>query len=103
MLIETRFANTPQIHLVKSPGGARTQLTFFKDSARDAKNKVAYSNAVFSKDGKGIYVATDRDSEFKNLAYIELSTKKYTYLLNKIDWDIDSLALSWDGKKSPFL
>src|SRR5512132_2124518 len=28
MLISTRFANTPQVHRVVSPGGARTQLTF---------------------------------------------------------------------------
>src|SRR5690242_20367568 len=36
MLISTRFADTSQIHLVKFPGGARTQLTFFKDSASGA-------------------------------------------------------------------
>ena len=28
MLITTRFADTPQLHLVKSPGGARKQVTF---------------------------------------------------------------------------
>ncbi len=32
MLIATRFADTPQVHLVKAPGGARQQLTFFADS-----------------------------------------------------------------------
>lgn len=31
MLIRTRFANTPQIHLLEFPGGARTQLTFFSE------------------------------------------------------------------------
>jgi dipeptidyl aminopeptidase/acylaminoacyl peptidase len=31
MLIGTRFADTVQIHEVKMPGGARTQLTFFPD------------------------------------------------------------------------
>jgi dipeptidyl aminopeptidase/acylaminoacyl peptidase len=31
MLIETRFGDTPQIHRVLMPGGARTQLTFFSD------------------------------------------------------------------------
>src|SRR5216684_730474 len=31
MLIETRFADTAQVHQVKFPGGARTQLTFFPD------------------------------------------------------------------------
>src|SRR6202521_5450244 len=32
MLITTRFGDTPQLHLVKMPGGARQQLTFFADS-----------------------------------------------------------------------
>jgi dipeptidyl aminopeptidase/acylaminoacyl peptidase len=31
MLIGTRFANTVQTHLVKFPGGARQQLTFFQE------------------------------------------------------------------------
>src|SRR5438270_3107978 len=31
MLITTRFGNTTQLHLVKMPGGARQQLTFFAD------------------------------------------------------------------------
>src|ERR1700693_4266778 len=32
MLISTRFGDTAQLHLVKMPGGAREQLTFFPDS-----------------------------------------------------------------------
>src|ERR1035438_7354569 len=31
MLITTRFGDTAQVHQVKVPGGARTQLTFFPD------------------------------------------------------------------------
>jgi len=31
MLISTRFANTPQLHLLKFPGGARRQLTFLPE------------------------------------------------------------------------
>ena len=31
MLITTRFGNTPQVHEVKAPGGARTQLSFEED------------------------------------------------------------------------
>ncbi len=34
MLIATRFGATYQIHLVKSPGGARTQLTFYREPVR---------------------------------------------------------------------
>ena len=31
ILIETTFANVPQVHEVRGPGAARTQLTFFRD------------------------------------------------------------------------
>src|SRR5713101_8131204 len=37
MLIATRFAETPQLHLVKMPEGARQQLTFFADSVGAAR------------------------------------------------------------------
>ena len=36
ILISTRFAQTPQIHRVAMPGGARTQLTFYGDPVRTA-------------------------------------------------------------------
>jgi hypothetical protein len=36
LLIGTRFADTVQVHEVKMPGGARTQLTFFPDRVAGA-------------------------------------------------------------------
>jgi dipeptidyl aminopeptidase/acylaminoacyl peptidase len=36
ILISTRFANTPQIHRVVAPGGARTQLTFAQEPVSQA-------------------------------------------------------------------
>lgn len=51
MLINTRFGETPQIHLVKAPGGARRQLTFFSDrvgGARFQPQKGEYF--IFTKD-----------------------------------------------------
>ena len=36
ILISTRFANTPQVHRVISPGGARTQLTFAPEPVTQA-------------------------------------------------------------------
>src|SRR6266480_2862441 len=54
MLISTRFADTPQIHLVKMPGGARTQLTFFKEPARGGLLRPKVGDCfVFSKDVGG--------------------------------------------------
>ncbi len=54
LLIGTRFADVPQIHQVKFPGGARTQLTFFPDRISGASyhpHKGDYF--VFAKDFGG--------------------------------------------------
>ena len=54
MLIVTRFADVPQVHLVKMPGGARTQLTFFPDRVGGAHYGPKGTNYfVFVKDVGG--------------------------------------------------
>jgi dipeptidyl aminopeptidase/acylaminoacyl peptidase len=51
ILIGTRFADTVQIHEVKMPGGARTQLTFFPDRISGATYHPHVGDYfVFSKD-----------------------------------------------------
>src|SRR5215472_2572673 len=54
MLIVTRFADVPQAHLVKAPGGSRTQLTFFPDRVAGARFGPKGSNYfIFRKDVGG--------------------------------------------------
>ncbi len=54
MLISTRFADTAQVHVVKFPGGARTQLTFFRDAARNGTFQPASGESfIYSKDRGG--------------------------------------------------
>src|SRR3989449_1147547 len=51
MLIGTRFADTVQVHEIKMPGGARTQLTFFPDRVSGASYHPHTGDYfVFSKD-----------------------------------------------------
>ena len=51
MLISTRFADTAQVHLVKMPGGARRQMTFFPDRVAGASFHPARGDFfLFSKD-----------------------------------------------------
>ncbi len=51
MLIATRFADVPQIHLVKTPGGARKQLTFFPERVLGASFQPTHGQYfVFQKD-----------------------------------------------------
>ncbi len=63
MLIGTRFANSVQVHNVKAPGAARTQLTFFSEPVAAASfepNSGDYF--LFSRDAGGTnspsYIAT---------------------------------------------
>ena len=54
MLIGTRFEDAQQLHLVKFPGGARTQLTFFPDPVSGASYQPTRGEyIVFSKDVGG--------------------------------------------------
>jgi dipeptidyl aminopeptidase/acylaminoacyl peptidase len=52
MLIATRFANTAQVHRLKFPGGARTQMTFFPEPVDDAS--CPPNNAGFFVFGKDV-------------------------------------------------
>ncbi|MFN5029611.1 MAG: S9 family peptidase [Burkholderiales bacterium] len=70
---------------------------------KDGKETVAYSGAQFSHDGKGLYALTDRGSEFQRLNYIDLATGKHTVLTGDINWDIQSVDLSDDGKMIAFV
>src|SRR5947207_2821510 len=54
ILISTRFGETDQIHIVKSPGAYRKQLTFYPDSVSGASFQPRGGNyVVFSKDSGG--------------------------------------------------
>ena len=65
--------------------------------------QVAYGAGQFSKDGRGLYVTTDKDSEFQRLAYLDLATKQHTYLTDHIKWDVDTFNLSPDGRTIAFV
>ena len=70
---------------------------------KNGNEAVAYRGGQFSRDGKGLYVATDRGSEFQRLNYIDLATGKHTVLTGDIDWDVQSVDLSDDGKMIAFV
>ena len=83
-------------------------LAAFKDypasftPEQKADQPVAYGKAVFSRDGKGIYITTDCDSDFQRLAYLDLATMTPRYLTTGISWDVEDFSLSEDGKTIAF-
>jgi len=90
-------ANESYLWLVDVATGEKKLLT------PKGNEEVAYSGGLFSKDGKGFYTATDRDSEFARLAYFDLATMRPTYLTTDIKWDVDEAALTEDGKTLAFV
>ena len=56
-----------------------------------------YVSPVFTPDSKGIYLLTDKDSEFVYLAYYDIASKTLKKVYEE-GWDLESLALSRDGK-----
>jgi dipeptidyl aminopeptidase/acylaminoacyl peptidase len=54
MLVSTRFGQTAQVHRVKMPGGARTQLTFYPEKVSGARFRPAGGESfVFGRDVGG--------------------------------------------------
>jgi len=98
LVTEAISVNETYLWLFDTATGEKTELT-----PRNTTEKVAYSNARFSKDGKGIYFTFDRDSEFQRLSYLDFSTKQTKVISGGIPWDVDEFALSWDGRKIAFL
>jgi dipeptidyl aminopeptidase/acylaminoacyl peptidase len=62
-----------------------------------APGHVGIAGAKFSRDGQGVYLISDRDSDFAKLRYVNLFTHEKTDISGRVPWDIEQLALSRDG------
>jgi dipeptidyl aminopeptidase/acylaminoacyl peptidase len=96
--VEGISAEETYLWIVDAASGEKTLLT-----PKGGAVKVAYNSARFSKDGRGIYATTDKDSEFQRLAYIDLASKQYNFLTSDIHWNIDEFDLPQDGTKIAFV
>lgn len=97
LLLQEISANETYVWLVDVASGQKKLLT------PKASEQVAYGEAKFSKDGKGFYTTTDRDSEFQRLASIDLATLQPKYLTSDINWDVDAFDVSPDGRTIAFV
>ena len=92
LLGENVSINESYLWKVDAASGQRTLIT------PKSGERIACDNARFSKDGKGIYLITDKDSEFRRLAYLDLAGMKYTFLTSALSWDVEDFQLSDDGR-----
>src|SRR6185369_17236527 len=98
LMTEYVSANESHLWLLDAAGGSPVALT-----PRNGGEPVSYGDGAFSKDGKGLFVTTDKDSEFHRLAYFDFATKQYTFLTDHIKWDVEQFELSRDGKMIAFI
>jgi dipeptidyl aminopeptidase/acylaminoacyl peptidase len=94
---EYESVNRTHLWLVDVATGATTALT-----PRGAADSVAYADARFSRDGRGVWLTTDADGEFRRLAWLDLATKRITPLTPDIPWDVVDVEVSPDGRTVAF-
>lgn len=88
--------NESYLYILDLASGEKTQIN-------PSEKKIGYGNAVWAKDGKGIYFTSDEDTEFRHLRYYDLASKQITVLTADIPWDVNAVALSDDGKLLAFV
>jgi dipeptidyl aminopeptidase/acylaminoacyl peptidase len=60
--------------------------------------KVGIKGALFSPDGRGVYMVSDEVGEFSQLRFFDLYTREYREITQQIPWDIDDFDVSPDGR-----
>src|SRR6266542_428125 len=83
--------------LLDAATGNKTLLSPKSDSPE------LYDYPQFSKDGKGVYVLTDHDSDMRRVAYIDLMTHRVSYVASSSKWDVDEFQLAPDGKTLAYI
>lgn len=97
LLIEYISINESYLHIVNTRTGTKEILT------PKTGEKVSWSGARLAKDGRSVFVATDKGSEYQRLCQLDLETKALTPLAPKLNWDVESFELSPDGRLLAFI
>lgn len=92
----TRYisANESELWLLDLASGARRKLL---PAAGDSERAV-YFAGEFSHDNQQLWVLTDRHSEFRELARLDLRSGKLARVSAEIPWDVSGATLSHDGR-----
>lgn len=92
--------NESYLWLVDAKTGVKTSLT---PKPEGKYTPSAFSGGTFTPDGKHVWTTTDRGSEFKRLTRIEVATAKQETIAAEINWDVEEIELSPDGKLLAFV
>lgn len=88
-------ANENYLHILDLATGELTEVN-------PGKTGISYDGAVWTRDGRSLYLASDEDSEFSHLRRYDLATGAQEVLTADIPWDVGGLELSRDGRTLAF-
>ena len=91
---DRRSVHDSSLYLVDVATGAKQLLT---------PEEGSYGNVQFARNGKGLYLTTDRGSQFERVAFLDVTTKELTFLRPGQKWDAGELSLSEDGKRLAYV
>jgi dipeptidyl aminopeptidase/acylaminoacyl peptidase len=92
VFIEFVSINETNLWVLDVASGKKRRVT-----AQPKGGSVAYANASFARDGKGLYATSDRGSEFQRLVYVPLAGGPERVLSGKLAHDVDDFELSYDA------
>ena len=67
-------------------------------SKPNGNGKVGIAAAKFAPDGRGVYLISDEDGEFRALRYYDPITHDQRRVSPDLNWDVDDFAVSADGR-----
>ena len=93
MLISTRFGNTSQLHVIKNPGGARSQISFFEEPVSNGSfcPSSDYDGFLFTKDIGG--------NEFSQIYWYDMNNRNAEMIS---DGKSRNFGMVWSNKGDQF-
>ena len=88
--------NESRIYLLDIAAGTKTRLLPLKDE------RTTYRGIAWNADGTGIFLTSNKDSEFNRLCFYDLKTKKLTAITAAIPWDVAGVELTHDRSRMAF-
>jgi len=101
-LLFTEYISANESHIWQMDIASKTK-TRVTPERKIGDEAVAYGAPRYTRDGKGLYVTTDRGSQYRRLIHLNLATGKETVLTGHLNFDVDDFSVSTAAKRIALL
>ena len=95
-MLEYISVNESYVWLMDVATGERRRV--FPPEGEKPQRPIFSSDLNFARDANGVFLSTDRDGEFRKLAYLDLVSGRLDHFGEGGDWDVEEIALAPDGR-----